>query len=75
VKPTIRFLSDLLIEQFFMRWLEIRTRQAPRIGINVKKPWCGGFWISSKGRFDTDVAIQGRPSTREMAEKHQSCSS
>jgi hypothetical protein len=63
VKTTIRFLSGLLIERFFMghymRWLEKRTRQMPGAGINVKKPWRGGFWICPKEWFDTNAAIQG----------------
>jgi hypothetical protein len=80
VKTIIRFLSDLLIERFFMghymRWLEMRTRQVPGSGINVKKPWRGGFWICPKEWFDTNEAIQGRSSTRGMVERREvSCSS
>jgi hypothetical protein len=46
-----------------MKWLEMRTRQMPEAGINVKKPWRGWFWIFPKEWFDTNAAIQGRSST------------
>jgi hypothetical protein len=44
-----------------------------RAGINLKKPWCGWFWIFPKAWFDTNAAIQGRSSTRGMGERHPSC--